>query len=331
MRQTSIFFPILLVATLLSGVPQAQIPGQNREVIAASEAAFPLRAGVVVDPAAGLLYTMSDGGVEAVTLGGTVLWQSAAAARPLGMYGEFLIAQRANSEAGQLSVAFLNRLGVEVGGASLNLGSEVSASVVDGPHSQFRTDCNLQNGIPVFEWEYKRLRTGAVRGSSAAIGRVSSQANNFDPLGGAVSLNPESGAQQVLSSTPLRRRVSAKAPAPLNAGDFVPGALQAMHSVDRRHVLVTERVAPGEWQEYRWSIFDAQTQSKLGELPNRLGGARFFVVGSTIYFDSSPYTDLRDGSPEEHGLELLAMSLESGELVWARTIRDSRFYGPFPH
>ncbi len=30
-------------------------------------------------------------------------------------------------------------------------------------------------------------------------------------------------------------------------------------------------------------------------------------------------------------IELMAMNLESGEMVWAREIRDTRFYGPLPH
>ena len=318
---------LLLVGLVTAGVAGAQVPTQSPEAVAASEAAFMLRDGVVVLPGADRIYAMSvDKGVEALTLDGSVVWRSEAAARPLGMYGDLLVAQRATSPAGEMSLALLDVSGTGVGNTALQLGSGATAQVVDGPHGRFHARARLENGIPVVNWQYTPIRTGAKPGPMAtAPGAPIETRRAPSPVGGAVSYDPASGTQEVLSSTTSAPPVQSR---PV-ADDFIPGALQASYSADRRHVLVTERVAPGEWLEYRWSIFDAETGNKIGEVPSRLGGARFFVAGGKIIFDSAPYTS-SDGS-EKHGLELVAMDLQSGTLAWAREIRDTRFYGPFPH
>ena len=323
---------LLLAGLLIAGAAGAQVRAQSAEAVAASEAAFMLRDGVVVDPGAGRIYAMSvEEGVEALSLDGGVIWRSEAAARPLGMYGDLLIAQRAASPAGEMSLAFLDRTGAAAGDAAMRLAPGAVAAVADGPHGRYYARSRLDDGVPVVDWEYTPLRSGAVPGAvRAAPGSPAVQPQAPTPLGGAIALDPASGAQTIVSSERPSARASRVQARPV-ADDFIPGALQAMFSVDRRHVLVTERVDPRDWLEYRWSIFDAETRSKVGEVPNRLGGASFFVDSQTIFFDSSPYTRSSDEGTERHGLELMAMSLESGELVWSREVRDTRFYGPFPH
>ncbi len=331
--KTNHFYAFFLAGILIAGLAQAAIPTQSSEAIAASESAFLLRAGAVVDPDAGHIYVMNnEGGIDAMSLDGEVIWSSKTVARPLGMYGNFVITQQGTSPAGELSLEFIDRSsGERVGETNLLLAEQVSASIAEGPHTVFHAQTRLENGSVLVDWKFTKMHSGAMLARDEMLQAPAKSAVSTAPktIGGTVSYDPVSGTQKQISNTP--REYASAAKTQLLAKEFIPGALQAMYSVDDRHVLVTERVAPGTLSEYRWSVFDAQAQNEIGYVPSRQGGASFFVNGNTIVFASSPHTRFDNESSEEHGLELMAMNLETHELTWVKEIRDTKFYGPYPH
>ncbi len=108
-----------------------------------------------------------------------------------------------------------------------------------------------------------------------------------------------------------------------------PHVLHA-RSVDNRHLLVTERRAPGELEEYEWSIFSLETGERVGRLRHRRSHSAFFVAGNTIVLVQHPYKRRIDDRIVQKRLTVEARVLGSGSLVWERLLRDTRYKGPFP-
>lgn len=89
MNRVAIFSLPWIMAGVFAGPPLTE----NQRLRTA--AAFDLVAGAVVDPTSGSIYIMgANGGVEALsTVTGDLLWRSASAAKPVGIYGDWVVAQ----------------------------------------------------------------------------------------------------------------------------------------------------------------------------------------------------------------------------------------------
>ena len=101
------------------------------------------------------------------------------------------------------------------------------------------------------------------------------------------------------------------------------------HSADQRHLLVTERVAPGTRAEYSWSIFSLETGERLGRIAHHRSHARFVVIGSTLTFIERPYGHRVDDAWRSEPRKVKTVLLDSAELLWERPLRDTTYRGPY--
>ncbi len=121
--------------------------------------------GVLVDPGNGVAYVMTPRRtIDAVSLSdGELLWSSAAAAKPLAIRGNRLLAHVENPEpSALLTIAALGTEDGElVSSDSRNLGSRVVASVDDGEEYQFlisTDDADTATGPLLWRYYEQKLR-----------------------------------------------------------------------------------------------------------------------------------------------------------------------------
>ena len=345
----------------LSAQQRPGAPGQ-------AQAAFSLVPGVVVDPAEAMLYTMlPSGDIAKVSVEtGQQQWTSPAASKPLTLVGGLLMAQVERSDATS-KLSFLDAArGTEQSSVEVTLPDGVVGTVAETLHGAFRARGLILRGEPVMTWEYSaRNRSGwfpgpqhepaDLRRGAARIDLSAGRATLMDPGEAAVAeaaMPPSVQAWADSSSdATVPRRLGALVTAAerqqdgrvilkrwnADSGDALPDAtlasepaLAAHVSVDGRHLLLTRRTSPGEWDEYTWSIHDASTGALVGDIEHHRSSAPFFVAGDAIVFVQSPYGRRLGDELITEALGLKAIVLGSGALVWEQQIRDTAFYGQIP-
>lgn len=103
-----------------------------------------------------------------------------------------------------------------------------------------------------------------------------------------------------------------------------------LRSADDRHLLIAERRAPGDLEEYEWSVVSLETGERVGQLRHHRSQARFFVAGRSLVLVEQPFARQEGGELIERPRRLRAVVLGSGSTVWERPLRDTAYYGPFP-
>jgi hypothetical protein len=125
---------------------------------------FSLAPGVLIDSANEVAYVMTPKSrVEAITLkDGEVVWSSFAAAKPIAIRGERIIAQVESAEAtSTLTLAALDiKSGELLGSGTTDLGTGVISSIDDGKEHQFAIgaeNIDTKTGSVVWRYNYQKL------------------------------------------------------------------------------------------------------------------------------------------------------------------------------
>ena len=102
-------------------------------------------------------------------------------------------------------------------------------------------------------------------------------------------------------------------------------------SVNAQHILVSKLKAdPSQWKKYAWDVYDTNGQL-IGSMNHSSSYSPFIVSGKTIVFISQPNSRVKNNNWVESPLTLQAVSLDSGNTIWDKEVRDLRFKGPYPH
>lgn len=101
-------------------------------------------------------------------------------------------------------------------------------------------------------------------------------------------------------------------------------------SSDGRHLIISERVAPTEMNEYLWNIYSLETGARAGQLRNHFSRAYFYVDGTRLIHDVWPFTYRVDGKIMEFKRQVRAVDLASGAILWQRPLRETLYHGPYP-
>ena len=113
--------------------------------------------------------------------------------------------------------------------------------------------------------------------------------------------------------------------------DLVTGSVVIqLPSADGRHLLIGQRVAAGEWDEYGWSIFGLENGEFLGQVRSHTSHARFFVYDSVLVHEAPPYGRNVGGQWVEAPRRLRGVGLPGGSELWERPLRDPVYRGPHP-
>lgn len=322
---------------------------------------FELRAGVVVDPAASRLFVMRpDGPLDAVGFDGTSLWSTKQAAKPLfvlepqalrgkpAVRGSVLMALAEKADGAPAAVTGLNVAILDASDGRLRFSDTVETpagwwtSIDDGLGKSLRTQVRPHNGDAYFFWdvEEQTMNGAAPLPAQGAPGKETAaaaaqqaqrrQAPNkrqtsgtalFDFAGGRV---PPVAVASVPRPQPLRPDVPER-----ERLSNVKGVQYL--SADGRHVVAsTLGFDPSAWEKYEWTVYTFPEGREVGKMTNAFSRADFFVSGTTLVFVSQPYWLRTEGELKQSPLELRAVDLRSGNVLWSRSIRDTDYHGPFP-
>ncbi|HEX4952801.1 MAG TPA: hypothetical protein VF017_05330 [Thermoanaerobaculia bacterium] len=326
---------LALVASLLlaAGFAPAALAAGER---AASPA---LADGVVVDAARGVAYVMNaQGGIDAVELArGTTSWATDAAAKPLLVDGETLLAQAKTGAAGQLPLALIS-LGADKGARPLavELPAGVQARLVDGRDGFFRLEAEVgAAGEVVLTWLSASIPVqgallvdeGAPLVTASATLTERRLAHPATHQEGAAAVQLATGVARAMPVEEARGRLATRAGAERFAVK-ADGARQYL-SADGRHFLVSQTTqAADPASRYRWTLVERASGAVLGSLATSAPTAPFVISGSRLILVAQPRIQRVEGKWLEEARTLKAIDLATGAQLWTRAVVDPTFRGP---
>ena len=312
---------------------------------------FELRPGVVVSLDKNEAYVMKpEGGIAAVGLAqGNELWRSKDAAKPLTVSGDLLVSQ-AEPKAGERALRIVTLNTGEDGRPEVQQDVElpkgVNAMIVETPNRSFRAVARIATGDAAVAWEYAERPLRGMRmgqevlpeetaprpGRDEPGGRRAlkadeeeEEAGKMDVTTGSFRLDLKSGevSAKRLGASGAERRALRAAPAAPPAN--VPGVPEPQfRSADGRHVMHPELVADDTaWDKYVWTVYDAATGERLGQVKSHVRYAPFFVTGTTLVTVSGPELRQTEQGAVAEPLQIKALDLTTGDVAWTQAIRDT--------
>ena len=293
-----------------------------------------LRPGIVIDPAANIIYAMTPEGVAAIDLAsGAKRWTTNSAAKPLAITSNRLISQvEPKIRTNQLELAVLDTTekGVIAARGVTELPSFVRVAIGQTLEGRFESEARTLANSAVVTWRYARqpLR-GLVREPERGTTNVVPQAQSTGgqpSAEGAVQMDLTTGAVSPaaadLAAHPSVRRWS------LEANEKISGAGATQYeSADGRHILASEQIADDKtWAKYRWTIFERSTNKRVGQFQTHLAFTPFVVRDSMLIYETTPYIRGKSAEPAK----LRGVSLATGQETWSVEVRELEFRGPFP-
>jgi hypothetical protein len=316
----------------------------------ASVTSFELRPGVVVSLDKSEAYVMEpEGGIAAVDLNqGSARWRSTEAAKPLTLSGDLLVSQ-AEPKPGERALRIVTLNTSEDGRPELQQDIElplgVNAMIGETPNRSFRAVARVVTGDAAVAWEYaERPLRGMRMGKEVLPGEAADEPEQEGPgrraleekeeeeegqmevASGSFRLDLKSGevSAKRLGATAVERkalRAAQSAPPARVAGVPDPQFLSA----DGNHVMHPELVADDTvWDKYVWTVYDAGTGARLGEIKSHVRFAPFFVVDNKLLVTvSGPALRQTEQGLVEEPLQIKALDLTTGEVAWTKPIRDT--------
>lgn len=281
-----------------------------------------LRSDLLVDIDQTTLYAMHpEGGVQAINaLDGSLRWRSNDLQRPILIEQGRLLGQGNAADLGnQFNLVFVDALsGVALSSASVELPEDVQVMVDDGLGTSFDAS---QVGGEFVSWQSEQR---VIQGAFIEGNQLSSSVQN-----GALRVDVLAGSAEpvTLNDLPERQARVINAQATEQLASVVG---RQFVSADRQYILASERSGDDPINPYQWNLFDT-TGTRIGSIQANTSRSDFIVFNdTTMVYVSEPF-DIREGDElVSHPLSLVAVDLTSGRILWERTIRDTRYIGPFP-
>jgi len=335
-----------------------------------AEDSFELRPGVIVDATRGELYAMNpQHGIDAIDIGsGKILWSSNAAAKPLLVTNNHLVAQ-AEAVGAEIPIVILDAAaaGKPLLKATLPLPNGVNPSIDEPIGSSFEIHAKADGGSLIISWRFTRsVASGVIVRVPPPDIQMNGAAKIDLGTGGVKPMNPkQSGRGGEVTTIPkrLQRMVDSgalQAP-PQPAGDFFvatktagdnhqrllrwnrageplasidldPGIGIANPSADNRMVYSRMRLEPDAdgLQRYLWSIYSLETGKRVAQVQMPTSATPFFEWHSMLIFESGPFGHRVNGAWVQVPLQVIALSLSNGQIIWSHAIRDTKYRGQMP-
>lgn len=337
---------VVLLGAVCVSLPAAASSTPSRLPASADAGSIFLADGVVVAPERARAFVMgAEGKLEALDLAsGAVRWSTPGPAKPLTAVGDRLVAQARPEGRGALELILLDaERGTRLERVSASLPTDVLADVVDGPGTSFRLRSRRAGAELVLGW--RATTTGPDRAAQGYLpaatedetpGAALAARDRIGGFEGALRLDPVSGRTSEiglaardagLSRAPVLRQLDAET----GLAGVSPAGARQFASADGRHVLVT-RPLDGEpsWRSHEWSIHERATGALVGTVQRPHPALAFVVVDAVLYSVSPASAVVEDGTVREEARALRAVDLASGTELWARSIEEVQFRGPFP-
>lgn len=293
-----------------------------------------LRPGVIVDLKENRIYLMSPKHtVEAADINaGRILWSTDDAAKPLAVNDGLLVCQaEASAASNNLNLVVLNAQdGRSVSKRSVALPSRVLTQVDDTLSSRFSARAVTVGEDSFVSWEHQAF---PVRGmpplpDESEKARAAAQPQQES---GTVKLNVRTGDASLLEPAAVPKAVRDARPMILTGPPGTSPDPTQRISIDGNHTLKSKRVADDSvWDKYQWTIIDNKTGDEIGQLRSHLSQSGFVVVDSRIIFETGSYLRRTESGLVNEPLMVRMVDLRSGDQVWSRPVRDTKYRGPFP-
>ncbi len=261
------------------------------------------------------VWLMADtGGVACVSVDdGRELWFARDIALPVSVADGQLLAVRDADNAG-LAYAWVDAdSGKRLAAGSVDLPDSVRALIDERLGESFAIDATASG----FDWHYRRAE---VRGTPPSEDEsVAKRADAVD-MRGAFEIDWEQRAliEAEFDATKAPRRA-------VEIGTPNPSGPRTFRSQSDAFRLISER----QDGRYRWTISSAEGQT-LGTINSDYSYRPFEVVAGRLLF-VTPLAMRRSGTDVDLSMpSLVAYDLASGERVWQRELRDTRYRGPYP-
>jgi hypothetical protein len=77
------------------------------------------------------------------------------------------------------------------------------------------------------------------------------------------------------------------------------------------------------WDKYVWTIYDAGSGERLGQVKSHVRYAPFFVTGTLLVMTTGPGLRHTGQGLVEEPLQMKAFDLTTGQVAWTQPIRDT--------
>jgi hypothetical protein len=299
---------------------------------------LPLRQGVVIDPERRLVFVARpDRSIEAVALRtGETRWRTQAAAQPLGLWHDRLIAQVEADGDRTLRIALLDiASGARMAVNGLTLPPGVRPSIESTRDGRFTALALPGDSDATVVWRFEPGGGRGVRpdtpdalkrpGRGDAAGAPPAQPG---PNAGAIRINMNTAAMSPVApaDTPFGAFAVADAPVGLlflrePVPDLAPDQIL---SIDGRHVITVRRIADDtSWETYLFTVQERAGNARIGEIRSHEGATRFFVSDAILVYETLPFARRTDTGAIQAPLTIHAFDLAGGKEIWSRDVRDS--------
>ncbi|MEM1089919.1 MAG: hypothetical protein AAGB27_15640 [Pseudomonadota bacterium] len=295
------------------------ITGIATAISAQANDAVELRSGLLINMPAAQVYLMQPaGGVEAVAVAnGATRWRSDSADQPLSLQQNLLLLQIDTQLEGRMDLAWID---VDTGRVesteAVTLPKGVIPRVNQGLGQEF--DHRLTAAGDLI-WEQR---------SRPVRGMPSEQPAPLQRQAGAVSL---SGGSIAALAPPDPQTVSAlwQAQSP-EVPASSPGQ-RRFRAAGGDAILVSREDADASiWERYEWTVVGAEGKV-LGQFRSHMSYSPFVVLDGVLLYVTQPLSrQTADRGLVSEPLMLRAIDLATGQQVWARELRDTRYQGPYP-
>lgn len=301
---------------------------------------------------------------------GRVLFESSLADKPIALWGGMLAAQRENKTApGVLEVVMIDTGRPDrTTTIEMALPEDELALVDETLGLKFSTTSAIRDGGLLVGWSAARTWASPMppqegqklheeKRGAARLDLTAGRADAVDPsLVEDVMQIPEAArafaAEPNQASQPIRAGALVALTQTTVAGDgssrivlkrwstdgsafpdvelFRGEPIGQWSSADGRHLIISQRVAPGEVDEYLWNVYSLETGARVGQLRNRFSRASFYVDGTRLIHDVWPSMERVDGKIVDVKRRVQAVDLGSGAILWQRPLRETLYRGPYP-
>lgn len=300
-----------------TGNPSAGISKAARDT-------FQLTDGVIVDSNRNALYLMNPrGGIDALRLdSGKLLWHTEAAAKPLLIHRELLIAQAESpTAAGHLRIIVLDVQ--NSGGKPREFSVPVPAGrhvgIDDGLGKSFRASASAEGHDVLVIWE------------------------SHDHIVSGTAPQPNEDSRNRKSSGVVRIRLDSgrveKMIGELPSGDPLPDLALFKdritirgRSADGQYILASRAAMPDDQvaDAFIWTIYSIGTGERFAEFSHPSPAGRFGVAGSTVLQVLNRAQRNLGGKWIEEPPRIRAVAAENGKRLWEQQVRDTAYRGPYP-
>ncbi|WP_160112271.1 hypothetical protein [Aquimarina sp. AU58] len=323
-KKTKLFRTILL-GLLILNILGCKTPMQAQAI---NEVPFVMRDGAVVDPIRGQIFiTNPERKPQAISITtGETLWSSQVEAKALAIINNKLVCQSKSTispESVIITQLDLGRSGVNISIDSIALPQQVNAGFVQSANNSFDLRAKVVGNQTFFSWDFQQ------RNFKGLIEKDSLPLNDLLSSSGALRLNTQGKISTIRQNQLPSNMAQSIIPTSTQQIQGIEG--QQFISKDQKNILLSKKIASDDaFNKYSWEIYDTRTRQKLGEIQSHKSYAPFFVKNDILIYETGLYSRNINNRITTVPLQLKAINLKTGEVLWTIEILDTIYRGPTP-